>query len=87
MIRRDRIVAQIEHRETDFVPMAGLDCEGDVAERLDEHYGGRNWRRAVAAADHIARIPGLPLHGVRADAEAALFTDAFGTRWQSDLRP
>jgi uroporphyrinogen decarboxylase len=87
MTRKERVVSQIEHRQSDFVPQAGLDCEGDVAEMLDRHFGSGEWRGALDRANHIVRIPGLPLHGVEADTGAAFFTDAFGTRWRGDLRP
>ena len=39
MTPKERVIAQIEHQETDFVPYT-LGFEGDVADRLDEHYGG-----------------------------------------------
>ncbi|NIV39998.1 MAG: hypothetical protein GWN58_64515, partial [Anaerolineae bacterium] len=52
---RDRVLAQIHHQETDYVPYT-IRFEGDVAERLDAHYGSDVWRSLIDNA--IRRLPG-----------------------------
>ena len=43
---RDVVLEQIGHKETRPVPFT-LGFEGDVAERLDGHYGGQEWRQRL----------------------------------------
>ena len=55
MTQKERIIAQIEHRETDFVPYV-LGFETELEEQLDEYYGSDAWRGLLDNA-----IRGLPL--------------------------
>ncbi len=41
MNQRQRVINQIHHQPTDLIPMSKLEFEGDVAERLDAHYGSK----------------------------------------------
>ena len=59
---RARVLAQINHEETDYVPYT-LRFDGDVAELLDEYYGGPAWRGYLD--DSIRRLPGPPLEVAR----------------------
>jgi uroporphyrinogen decarboxylase len=80
---KERVIAQIEHRETDSVPYT-LSFEGDVAERLDEHYGGPHWRDVLDP--HIRHVQAVEHAVVDTEAET-YWTDLFGTVWRVDLRP
>ena len=81
---RERVIAQIEHQETDCVPYT-LGFEGDVAERLDVHYDGSHWRDLVDPA--IRGLP-IPSNGLLVDQEAnGCYTDIYGAIWQTDARP
>ena len=97
MTPREIVLAQIRHRETTPVPFT-LGFEGDVADRLDAHYGGKSWRDRLTP--YIVRCGGIPtmdkeplsgtgvppvLHG--RDAHATYGRDKFGTLWRLDLRP
>jgi uroporphyrinogen decarboxylase len=83
MTPKERVIAQIQHKETDGIPYT-LGFEGDVAERLDEHYGSSDWRDKLDP--HIRHVPAVEFGSV--DTEAAyLSTDVFGTVWRVDLRP
>jgi len=82
MTSKERVIAQIEHEETDFIPYT-LSFEGDVAERLDEYYGGSGWRDKLDL--DIRHVPAVEF-GVDTEAER-LSTDMFGTVWRVDLRP
>ena len=79
---KERVSAQIEHRETDHIPYT-IGFEGDVAERLDSHYGYTEWRALIDNA--IVRIPVPEL--VIDDTAAATHTDRFGSTWQVNRRP
>ena len=79
---RDRVIAQIKHQETDYVPYA-IGFEGDVAERLDAHYGGRDWRDRIDNAVLHVPTPNLVVE----ETGAASFTDPYGSVWRLDRRP
>jgi len=79
---RERVMAQLRHRETDFVPYGRLDFDGDVAERLDLHYGDTLWRKKVN--NHIRQVPG-PGTGIEPGVLVAY--DPFGSKWRTNLRP
>ena len=76
------VLARITHEETLATPYT-LGFEGDVAERLDAHYGDHAWRARVDNA--IQRAPG-PNLVVDTTAEHTS-TDLYGSIWQVDRRP
>jgi uroporphyrinogen decarboxylase len=73
---------QIAHQETPFLPYR-LNFEGNVAERLDAHYGGTAWRDLLDNA--IQSVPGLPLGVGQSDEPTS--ADLFGSVWRTDRRP
>ena len=79
---KECVIAQIEHQETDPIPYT-LGFEGDVAERLDAHYGSDAWRDLIENA--IQHVPGPNL--VMDDLASARCTDLFGSTWQANRRP
>lgn len=87
MTQKERVVRQIQHESTDYIPSAKLEFEGDVAERLDNRYGGSHWRDLVAEHDHIVRHLGDLRYGMATDSTAIRFTDVYGCTWRGDLRP
>ena len=87
MNQRERVIEQIRHRSTDFIPVANLEFEGDVADRLDRFYGSNGWRDQLIRSDHIVRITGDMRYGIHTDTSTVRFTDIYGTTWRSDLRP
>lgn len=76
---KERVVAQIEHRETHYVPYT-LRFEGDVAERLDDYFGSAEWRKMVDNA--IRRLPAPRLEIYQEGSPT--YTDAYGSIWQVD---
>jgi uroporphyrinogen decarboxylase len=80
---RDRVVGQLEHRETDFVPYV-IPIGEQVGERLDRHYGGRQWRQAKC--DHIAAVDVAKLFDFE-NPRDGLARDAFGSLWRTDREP
>ena len=86
MNQRQRVISQIHHRPTDFTPMSKLEFEGDVAERLDAHYGSNKWRSLVKEHDHILRISGVNRDGIHVKHTGSGYTDAFGSRWRGGVR-
>ena len=87
MTQKQRVIDQIQHKSTDHVPIARLDFEGDVAERLDGHYGGTDWRSLVKEHNHIVSVPGAGRYGTAVDETAVRFKDMFGATWRTDRRP
>ena len=84
MTLKERVTAQIEHQETDWIPYT-LELEEDVPEALDIYYGSRHWRTSLKSS--IVRLP-LPGEGLMGeDIQEKYFTDIYGTRWRMDVRP
>jgi len=82
LTQKERVLAQVEHRETDFLPYT-LSFEGDSAERLDAYFGGSMWRGLLDNA--IRHVPGPEL--VPSYTGEKYLTDMFGIVWQMDRRP
>jgi len=80
---RGYVLEQIHHHETHPVPFT-LSFEGDVADRLDAHYGGPEWRKRlppyIAGASAAEMWPLTKIDEKRS-------RDAYGTVWRLDLRP
>lgn len=87
MTQRQRIIDQINHKTTDFVPTAKLEFEGDVAERLDVHYGSTRWRDLVEEYDHILRVGCVNRDGLSVSDRSDYYTDVYGNKWRADRRP
>ncbi|MHC4200284.1 MAG: uroporphyrinogen decarboxylase family protein [Planctomycetota bacterium] len=80
---RDFVLEQIHHRETRPVPYT-LGIEGEVAEGLDEHYGGPSWReRLVPYIVGVGAVNTDP----REELPDGRTRDAYGAVWRTDLRP
>ena len=82
LTQKERVIAQIHHRETDHVPYT-LRFDGDVAAQLDAYYGSGAWRSLVD--DAIRRLPGPDL-GVP-EVPGPYYTDLYHTTWRVDHRP
>ena len=81
---RERVLAQINHQETDAIPYT-IGFEGDVKERLDDHYGSDAWRDLVDPAIRGVTIPSV---GLLVDLDHGdTYTDLFGSTWRVDRRP
>jgi uroporphyrinogen decarboxylase len=83
---KERVITQIEHKETDFIPYhLTFDPNSDVEARLDQYYGNSTWRSQIDNA--IFQLP-LPSNGLTVDLEADKYwRDAYGSVWRLDLRP
>lgn len=83
MTPRETVLSQIRHEETWPIPYT-LGFEGDVAERLDAHYGSTQWRSRLEP--YIVRVPGVAIltHEPLGDGTAR---DPFGGLWRMDRRP
>ncbi|MHB1354667.1 MAG: uroporphyrinogen decarboxylase family protein [Anaerolineae bacterium] len=79
---RQLVIERIAQRETASTPYT-LSFEGDVAQRLDVHYGSSGWRTRLDNA--IVRVASPDL-GIGADASPS-FTDRYGSVWQCNRRP
>ncbi|MBN2449265.1 MAG: hypothetical protein JXR77_02685 [Lentisphaeria bacterium] len=80
---RDVVLARIAHRETAAVPYT-LPFEESVGQRLDAHYGGREWRRRftpyMAGVHAVDTDPKEPIDDV-------YVRDGYGGIWRQDIRP
>lgn len=83
MTPRDIVLDAIHHRQSPVVPYT-LAFEGDVAERLDHHYGGTVWRERIVP--YMVNI-----HAVATDhkdvVDATHNRDLYGGLWRTDRRP
>lgn len=80
--KRELVIAQIQHQETEIVPYQ-LHIEQDVAEELDRFYGSAAWRERIDNALFGISIPNPDLcMGFRGDEET--HTDLFGAVWRSN---
>lgn len=83
--QKERVIAQINHKETDKVPYHLMfDPGSNIEERLDVYYGSNSWRNSVDNA--IYQLP-LPSLGINLDLGLETFTDEYGSVWRTDLRP
>lgn len=85
---RDRVIAQLRHKETDYLPYV-LGFEGDVFERVCDHYGGSQWFDRIETYFTPVAIPTLGWTGPSCtlDESGSLSTDIFGSVWRLDGRP
>ncbi len=75
---RDFILEQIHHRQTSSVPYT-LGFEGDVAERLDAHFGGQGWRDRLTPYMVTCGV----VETVHAERISDTHTrDAYGVTWE-----
>jgi uroporphyrinogen decarboxylase len=83
--QKERVIAQINHIETDRVPYhLAFDPGSFIEERLDDYYGSDAWRRQIDNA--IFQLP-LPSMEINLDLGEKRYTDAYGSEWRLDLRP
>jgi len=92
MTFKERVIAQIEHKETDFIPY-NLEFEEDgdktlieqgALKRVNSYYGNDSWRAKLD--NHIVYIP-MVNFGVDYDLAKTFSTDMYGTQWRVDKRP
>jgi len=82
MTPKERVTAQLQHKETDFVPYAALYFEDEVSRKLDSYYGNSLWQQKVN--NSIREIPGAECGPELGQTRSG---DAFGSIWRTDLRP
>ncbi|MGC9318190.1 MAG: uroporphyrinogen decarboxylase family protein [Armatimonadota bacterium] len=76
MTPRERIIAAIEHQESDYVPYA-IPIDPEVVERVTAYYGSDRWRERIHTFVHSAGVQwrdGNPGDG--------RWTDRFGVVWE-----
>ncbi len=91
MTPKERVIAQIKHKETDFIPYTlafeeDLDkgIEHGALERLNSHYGNDSWRSRLD--NHIVRVPTVNFW-MDCDPGITIYTDMYGAQWRLDKRP
>ncbi len=86
MTPKERVIAQIKHKETDFIPytLSFDDEAGEVVERVNSYYGGNFWQDKID--NHIVYIPVIDF-GIDVKSERTFSTDMYGTLWRVDKRP
>jgi uroporphyrinogen decarboxylase len=83
--QKERVIAQINHEETDFVPYHIMfDPGSNIEDRLDLYYGNSEWRSQIDNA--IYQLP-LPSTSINLELGAESYIDAYGSEWRLDLRP
>ncbi len=76
MTPRERIIAAIEHRENEYVPYV-IPIDPQVRERLDTHYGDRDWRTRIHGF-----FEGAGVAWGTEDKGSGRWRDAFGVVWE-----
>lgn len=88
MTPKDRVYAQIQHRETTPQPYT-LELESDdISDRLDSFYGDKKWRSDLE--NHLLRAPSpneMLFNPANQPGKLELITDLFGARWDMHQRP
>ena len=84
MTPREIVLEQIHHHQTSPVPYT-LWFEGDVAERLDDHYGGRQWRDRLQT--FIVNTGVVDPRKNDPTGREGYDRDPYGSVWRSDRRP
>ena len=83
MTPRETVLEQIHHRETAAVPYT-FAFDEDVGIRLDEHFGGAEWRERLvpymAFCGGVAKPPNETI-------DETHYRDPFGTTWRTDQIP
>ena len=82
---KERVIAQIQHQETDFIPYTLGEFEGDIPQRLDRYYGSPDWRQRIDEA--IRGVPGPSANLYVDETILPLSTDLYGSTWRVDRRP
>lgn len=89
---RERIIAQIKHQETDFIPYTlrfeednNESLENGVLKKLDTHYGNSSWRNKID--NHIVQVPVIKFEGfLNTKLSNPLIEDLYGVRWQMNQK-
>ncbi len=92
MTFKERVIAQIEHKETDFIPYnLSFEEDGDknlveqgALKRVNSYYGDDSWRAKLN--NHIVGIPTVNF-GIDYGSGKTFCTDPYGTQWRVDKRP
>ncbi len=80
---REVILAQIRHEETVTVPYT-LPFEESVGQRLDEYYGGPDWRRRLTP--YIVGVGAVDTDP-KQQIDEKYVLDGYGGIWRQDVRP
>ena len=84
MTPREIVFEQVKFRETAPIPYT-LSIEEAVEERLDEHYGGPDWRERITP--YVLRVKALDNMKREQMADGVRARDIYGGIWRLDRRP
>jgi uroporphyrinogen decarboxylase len=84
---KERVIAQIEHKETDYLPyVIEFERDYDIEAKVDAYYGSDQWRTLIE--NHIVRIRVVSDNfWTRKPDPPEYWTDLFGTVWRTRPRP
>lgn len=82
-IPRERVLAALDFTETDIVPY-DIILEPEVEDKLNEHYGGRNWEGLIEK--HITLV-GFPVMAEPELVGEMHVKDEYGCVWDLSARP
>ena len=80
---RDIVLESLHHRQPPTIPYT-LGFEGDVAERLDAHYGGPHWRDRIVP--YLVGVGAVDTDK-KETIDAAHNRDPYGGIWRVDRLP
>jgi uroporphyrinogen decarboxylase len=88
MNSKARVLAQINHQETDLVPYTLTFETEDLASKLDIFYGDDRWKTRLN--NHLLRAPEhneMLFNPAHQPGEQRLVSDLFGAKWDMHQRP
>lgn len=80
MTPRERVLAAINHQETDYAPYC-IPIDPEPAQRLDEHFGSNAWRAAIV--NHVVTVGA---DAGREELGGGLWRDKFAVVWRQGGR-
>lgn len=91
MTPKERVIAQIEHKETDFIPYtlrfeedSDKRIKGGALERVNSYYGTHSLLDKLDY--HVVRVPIVNLE-VDYEGSESFLQDMYGSLWRVDKRP
>lgn len=81
--QKRRVIAQIEHQETDYIPYyLSFETGFNIENQLDQHYGSDLWRNLLDNAIVWLPLPDAIWSWAKDPKEGRYSTDIYGVKWQ-----
>lgn len=86
MSPKERVISQIMHEETDYIPyVLRFEVGTNFEEQLDIYYGNTSWR--IMLDNAIRELPVTSSNMIPNIKNGDAWTDLYGARWKFDMKP